>query len=157
MQIVGAVQGVVTFPAVGGAIAAGGAQAMQDGKEDSAFDGELEAAVGQEFAEDVAAAGVMPEALEDERRSEAAGVDDGNLAVVVSGEQEDLFSEACAGGEQGVELSGLLEVVEAAEGAENALPGAAAIPEVLDELEVAAGSGGFDAEEHGSLAQRETP
>ena len=67
------------------------------------------------------------------------------------------MSEACAGSEEGVQLSGVLEVVEAADGAEDALFGAAAVPEVLDELEVAAGAGGFDAEEHGNLAKRETP
>src|SRR5262245_43537368 len=68
-------------------------------------------------------------------------------------EQEELLGEACARGEEGVQLPGVLEVVEAAEGAEDALPGATAIPEILDELEVAAGPRGFDAEEHGDLGK----
>jgi hypothetical protein len=76
---------------------------------------------------------------------------------VVGGEQEDFLGQAGAGGEEGIELAGVLEVIEATQGAKNALPGPAAVPEVFDELEVAARSGGLDAEEHGSLAKRKTP
>jgi hypothetical protein len=130
---------------------------VQDGEEDGALDGELEAAVSQEFTEDVAAAGLVPEAFKDQGRAEAARGDDRDLAIVVSGEQEELLAKASAGGEEGVELTGVLEVIEATQGAKDALLGPAAIPEVFDELEVAAGSGGFDAKEHGGLAKKETP
>src|SRR5262249_39772209 len=141
VQLLGAVEGVVALPAVGGAVTAGGAQAVQDGEEDGAFDGGLEAALRQEVAEHVAAARPLPEAPEDEGRADAAGGDDGGLTVLVGGQHEGLLGEAGTGDEEGVELAGLLEEVEAAEGAEDALPGAAAVPEVLDELEVAAGAG----------------
>jgi hypothetical protein len=157
LQILGALKGVVALPAVGGAVAASGAEAVQDGEEDGAFDGELEAAIGEQLTQDVVATRFLPQALEDKRRADAAGRDDGDLAVLLGGEQEDLFGKACAGGAEGVELPGILEVVEAAERAEDALFGPATVPEVLDDLKVAAGPGGFDAEEHGDLAKKETP
>jgi len=43
----------------------------------------------------------------------------------------------------------LPEVVEAAEGGDDPLAGAAVDPVILDDLEVAAWAGRFDAEEHG--------
>jgi len=102
LQLLGAVDLVVLLPAVRGAVAAGGAEAVQDGEEDGAFDGEPEVAVGEQLAQDVVAADLVPEALEDKWWSDTAGGDDGDLAVLVSGEQEDLLGEARAGGEAGV-------------------------------------------------------
>jgi hypothetical protein len=75
----------------------------------------------------------------------------------MSGEQEDLVGETSAGGQEGVQLSGVLELVQATEGAEDALLGLAAVPEVLDELAVAAGPRRFDAAEPGDLAKKGTP
>src|SRR5204862_4360012 len=112
-EVLGPVEGVVPFPAVGGAITAASAEAVQDREEDGAFDGKLEVAIRQEFAEHVAAAGFAPESLEDQRGTEAARGDDGKLAVVVGGEQEQGLGQACAGSEEGVQLAGALELDEA--------------------------------------------
>ena len=47
-QHLGAVDAVGVSPAFGGSVAAGGEQTVQHGQEDGPFDGELEAAVGQQ-------------------------------------------------------------------------------------------------------------
>ena len=67
-----------------------------------------------------------------------------------------MLGEAGARGEQGVELAGGLEQIEATEGGQDPLFGLAVVPVVLDELEVAAGSGGFDTEEHGTLVKKDS-
>ena len=60
-----------------------------------------------------------------------------------------MLGKAGAGGEQAVEVAGLPEFVESAEGGEDALAHAAVVAEVFDDLQVLAVFGGFDAEEHG--------
>ena len=129
---------------------------MQHGQEDGRFDVEAEAAPCQQGGQDVVAAGLLPEALKDQRRADAAGGDGRQLAVGMSRQQQGLLGEAGAGGEQGVELARGLEQVQASEGGKDALFGLAVIPVVLDELEVAAWPGGFDAEEQGGLGKRDT-
>jgi hypothetical protein len=129
---------------------------VEHGKEDGAFDVEAEAAMAEQIMDDVLAAGLLPEALEDQRRTDAGGGDGGELSAGVGGKQEGVLGEASAGGEEGIELSGLLEEVESSEGGEDALFGGSGVPEVLDELEITSWSGGFDAEEHGSLVKRDT-
>src|SRR4029079_12077215 len=52
---------VVRPPLVGGPVAAGVEEAMQDGEEDGPLDVELESATSQELLDDVAAAGLPPE------------------------------------------------------------------------------------------------
>ena len=107
---------MAVFPGQGGAITAGVTEAVQDGDKDGAFDGKLEAAVVEQLVDDRLTAGVTPQAPEDEGRSEATGADDRSLATLVGGQEQDVFGEAGAGGEKGVEVAGLLESVEAAEG-----------------------------------------
>ena len=128
----------------------------EHGQERGAFGGEFKAPVTEQLGQDVVTAGQMPGAVEEERGSDAAGGEDGKLSVAVGSEQQGVLRETGAGGEQGVELAGLLELVESSEGGEDPLAGAAPVPGVLDELEVLAGPGGFDAEEHGALANRDT-
>jgi hypothetical protein len=129
---------------------------VQHRQEDGAFDSELEAAVGQEVAEDGLATGLLPEAFEDQGRADAASGKDGQLAAGLGGEQQGVLGEAGSGGEQRVELTGGLQVVEPAEGGEDALLGAAVVPGIFDELEVAARARGFDAEEQGGLGNVDT-
>ena len=70
------------------------------------------------------------------------------LAVVQAGQEQGLLGVAGAGGEQALQAAVLLEVVESAEGGDDPLAGAAVGPVILDDLQVAAWAGGFDAEEH---------
>jgi len=156
LQALRAGDDVAAFPGQGGAITAGITEAVQDGEEDGAFNGKLETAALEQLVNDRLTAGVAPQALEDEGRPEATGADDRSLAAVVGGQKEDMFGEAGAGGEEGVEVAGLLELVEAAEGDQDPLADAALRAGVLDDLQVAAWSRGFDAEEHGALGKRVT-
>ena len=128
---------------------------MQDGEEDGPLEGELEAASLEQLLDDVPAAGRLPEPLEDQGRADVPDRDGREPALGVLGEQQDRAGQAGAGGEQGVELAALLELIEPSQGGDDALPGAAALPAVLDDLEVGAGTGGLGAEEHGAL-QRDT-
>ena len=66
LEVVAALDLVVRLPLVGGPVAAGGEEAMQDGEEDGPLDVELEAASLQELLDDVPAAGLLPEPLEDQ-------------------------------------------------------------------------------------------
>ena len=83
--------------------------------------------------------------------ADAAGGDGRELALGVSREQEDGLGQPCARDQQGVELAGLLELVEPPQGGDDPLSGSAVLPAVLDDLEVGAWSGGLGAEEHGAL------
>src|SRR3954447_22611916 len=112
LEVVATLDLVVLPPLVGGPVTARGEEAMQDGEEDGPLDVELEAASGQELLDDVAAAGLLPEPLEDQGRSDASGGDGGELPFGVGREEEDGLGEAGARDQQGVELSGLLELVE---------------------------------------------
>jgi hypothetical protein len=97
------------------------------------------------------AAGLLPEPLEGEGGTDAAGGDGGDVSFGVSGEEEDRLSPPCARGEQGVELATLLQLVEPPQGGEDPLAGPPVHPAVLDDLEVGARPGGLGAEEHGAL------
>ena len=123
---------------------------MEDGEEDRPLDVELEAASLQELLDDVAAAGLLPEPLEDQGGSDAPGGDGGELPLGVGREEEDGLGEAGARDQQGVELSGLLELVESPECGDDPLPGSSVLPAVLDDLEVGASAGLLGAEEHGA-------
>ena len=124
---------------------------MQDGQEDGLLDLELEVASVQELLDDPLAPRLLPEPLEDQGGSDAAGGDGGELALGVGREEEDGLGQPCARDQQGVELAGLLQLVESPQGGEDPLPGSPVLPAVLDDLEVGACSGGLGAEEHGAL------
>jgi hypothetical protein len=123
-------------PLVGGPVAAGGEEAMEDGEEDRPLDVEPEAASVAELLDDVAAAGLLPEPLEDQGGAAAPGGDGGEMAFGVGREEEDGLGESCARDPQGVELSGLLEWVESPERGDDPLLGSSVLPAVLDDLEL---------------------
>jgi hypothetical protein len=70
---------------------------MQHGQEDGAFDGKPEAALGEQVSEDVAAAGELPQALKNEGRPDRVGGDGGELALAVSGQQQEVLSNVVDG------------------------------------------------------------
>ena len=96
---------------------------MEHGEEDGALDVELVAASLEELLDDVPAAGLLPEPLEDEGGADAPGGDGGELPLGVRREQQDRLGEACARGEQSVELAGLLELIESPESGDDPLLG----------------------------------
>jgi hypothetical protein len=129
---------------------------MQHGKEEGAFDGEIEMTLGEQVVNNGLAASLTPKAFEDEGRSDAASVDGRGMSFAMRGEQEDVLGEACAGGEEAIELPVLVEPVEPPEGDEDALTGSPQLSGVFDDLEILPGSGLFDAEEHSGLLDKDT-
>ena len=152
-DFVGAVEQVIHLPGLSGTIAAGGAESMQDSEEDSAFDGEFERACSEQLVEDVLAAGLVPKPLEDKGGPNALGGDSRHLTVLVGGQQKHMLGEASAGGEQPIEVAGLLEPIESPERSEDTLAYPTLVAGVFDDLEVLAWSGVFDTEEHGGASE----
>ena len=76
----------------------------------------------------------------------------GNWPLGVLGQEQQGVGEASAGEEHGIELAAVEELVEASEGSDDVLPGAAVFPAVFHELDVGMVSGLFGTEEHGCLA-----
>ena len=96
------------------------------------------------------AAGLPPEAVEDEHGAEAVNPDGRALPVAVCGQQQHALGEARPRREQGVELAGLPQLIEPTQRHEDALPRSAVAPVIFNDLEVGPWSGPFDAEEHGA-------
>src|SRR5262249_54743723 len=142
---------VVGPPLLGGAVAAGVEEPVQDGEKDSPLDGELEVSSLEELLEDVPAAGGLPEPLEDQGRADVPDREGGQSAFGVLGDQQDGVGQAGTGGQQGIELATGLELIEPAQGGNDALPGASGFPAVLDDLEVGTRPGSLGAEEHSAL------
>src|SRR4051794_38838900 len=147
---------IVRLPLVGGPVAAGREEAMQDGQEDGPLDIEPEAASVEESLDDPSAPRLFPEALEDEGRADPSRGDGGELSLGMGGDQEDGLGQSGARDEQGIELSGLLELIETTQSGDDALAGPPVLPAVLDDLEVGAWAGGLGPEEHGALVIRDT-
>jgi hypothetical protein len=124
---------------------------MEDGEEDGPLDLELEAASVEELLDDSLAPRLLPEPLEDQGGSDASRGDGRELALGVSPEEEDGRGEACPRDQEGIELAGLLELIESSRGGNAPLPGSAVLPSVLDDLEVSSWPGGLGSEEHGAL------
>ena len=71
-QAIHARDGVVLDPLVASPIRAGDEEPVQDGGEDGALDVELEAAAGEQILDDRRAAGLLPQASEQQRAADAA-------------------------------------------------------------------------------------
>ena len=151
MKFFASVDLVALLPLVGGAIAARVEEPMQDGQEDGPLDGKLEVSSLQQLLDDMLTAGQLPEPLEDQGRADVPDRDGRELALGMLGEHEDRASQAGSRDEQGVELAALLELIESTQGGDDPLPGASALPAVLDDLEVDTGSRSLRTEEHGAL------
>ena len=80
-------------PPISGPVAAGIEQSMPDGEEDRPLDVAPEAAPLEEWLDGALAPGLWPAALEAEGRSDAPGGEGGELALGVSGEEEDGLSQ----------------------------------------------------------------
>ena len=76
---------------------------------------------------------------------------------IEGGEQHDLIAEAGAGGEQRGQGAGGGEFVGAAEGGDDVLAVRGVLAAVLHDLQIGAGPGGLEAEEHGALARAPRP
>src|SRR4030042_3240188 len=124
---------------------------MQHGQEDGSFDGKLELPPLQQPTDHFLAARLLPKPLEDHGRSDGPSPHFGCLAASMSGQQQDRFAELCSRAEQAFQLARLSELIESAEGGDNALFRAPVFPAVFDDLQVKAVSGLLLTKEHGDL------
>src|SRR5664279_239984 len=148
LEFVASFDRVVRLPLVGGAVAAGGEEAMEHGEEDGALDVELIAASLEKLRDHPLTPGLAPEPLENEGRPDAACGDDRDLSLGERREEPDRLGETRARDQEGVELPGLLELIEPPQRGDDALPWSSILPAVLDDLEVGPCAGRLGAEKH---------
>ena len=113
----GAVDGLVAAPLKGAAVGARDEQAVQHGHEHRAFDIELVTSGAQQPAHDLLAAGLTPQAFEDQRRADR---DDGGVGrmVCIGGvlcEHHEALGEPCRGAQELVDGAAGGEFVEPAQ------------------------------------------
>ena len=147
------VDDLVAHPRAGRAIGAGDHDAVKHAGEDRALDVELEAPLRKQRMHDPLAAAGPPQALEGQGGTDAAHLG-AVLAVALSGlggEHHELFGEAACGLEKPVEGAAFLEMIEAAQGCDDALADLLALAVVLDDLDVGVGTADFCATEHACL------
>src|SRR5271165_4232148 len=125
---------VILFSLVGGAIAAGVEEPVENGEEDSSLDGELEASSLQQLLDDMLAAGQLPEPLEDQGRADVPNRDGREPALGMLGKQENRAGQAGTRAEHGVELAAFFELIESSQSCHDPLSAAPALPAVLDNL-----------------------
>src|SRR3954470_15092103 len=108
----------------------------------------LEAAPRQEILDDRAAAGLLPQPPEQERRADALAGEPVGVAGVDLGEDQRPLGVAGHGGGQALEGAGGGDGLLAAEVLDDALPGAAALAHGLDEVEVGVAVDALLTDEH---------
>ena len=148
------VDDLIVHPATGRAVGARDHDAVKHAGEDGALHVELEAPLREQRMHDPLAAAVPPKPLEHQR-----GADMAHLGAVLAvaaprlgGEHHELLGEAACGLEQALECACFLEMVEAAEGRDDALSDLFAVALVLDDLDVGVGPADFGAAEHGGFS-----
>ena len=151
-QPVRAGDGVVGHPLFAGAVGAGREQPMQHAGEDGAFDRELEQTLGQQRLDHGLAAGVLPQAPEQQRRADALAGELIGIAGGELGQHHGALGVAGDGTCQALELTGGGHGLLAAEVLDDTLLGAAVLAHALDEVEVGIAIDAFFADEHAGLA-----
>jgi hypothetical protein len=124
---------------------------MQDGQEEDPFHGQFEASARQQTLDDAADMQFVPEASEDQGRTDALASQGGRVTASVGGENHHGFGEFGAAPQEAVELATAPQLVESSDGGDDALPAATFFPAVLDDLQINVLAGSFLAEEHGGL------
>jgi len=145
---------IILLPLVGGAITARVEETMKNCEEDRPLEGELIVAALEELTDHMLTAGLLPEPLKDQSRTDVAAGVCREFPLSMVGQDQDRLGQASAGDEQSVELSAALEFIKPSQGGDDPLPGATTLPAVLNDLEVSSRPRGLGAEEHGILLFR---
>jgi hypothetical protein len=152
VERVGTRDGVVGPPLLAGPIRARDHDPVEHGGEDRPLDREGEGAACQQFLDHRAAASLLPQAAENQRRTDPPCLQPRLvIGVVQRREQHDLLAEPGAGGEQGRQATGAGQLVEAPQGGDDLLADGPILAPVFDNLQVTAWAGRLDAKEHGAL------
>jgi hypothetical protein len=94
VQLPGAVDGIVLFPLLGGAITTRRKQPMQHTEEDRPFDGELKVALSQQSSENLVDRASLPEPLADQRWTDLSASCGDAVTVQMSAENGKLLRES---------------------------------------------------------------
>ncbi len=122
---------------------------MEDGEKYRALDREAELPAAELVLDHAAEAEILPQLFEDESGADPPHGSGAEAAGAMALDDADLLGEAGEGLRERVEVALGFEAVKAPERGDDALPGLPAVAFVLDDLEVAARAGRFDADEHG--------
>jgi hypothetical protein len=91
VQIADTLDGVVVLPLLGGTVAAGREEPMQDGEEDSSLDGKLEAPAFEQGCQDLVDGAFLPEPLEDQSRPDSGAAGGDAITSRMGAEDGELF------------------------------------------------------------------
>src|SRR4051795_5573459 len=143
---------IVAQPLLAGPVRAGDHDPVQHGGEDSALDRKLEAAPGEEILDHRAAAGLLPQAPEQQGRADALAGEPRGVAGLDLRENHGPLGVTGDGTGQALESAGGGNGLLAAEVLDDALLGAAVLAHGLDEVQVGVAVDALLADEHAKLA-----
>ena len=151
-ETVDAGDGVVGQPLLAGPVRARDHEPVQHGREHRALDRELEAAPGEQVLDDGAAAGLLPQAPEQQGCSDARARELIRVAGRELGQDHGALGVAGDRTGQALELARGDDGLLAAEILDDALLGAAVLAHALDEIQVGVAVDVLLADEHAGLA-----
>ena len=125
---------------------------MQHRDKDGSFDGKLEAAVFEQRAQHLVDRAGLPEALEDQSRTNPGASRNNALASGVSAEDRELFRVLAQRLNQRVEFAAGQEFIETPETKQDALFDLAVNALVIDDEQIGSGTVGLSANEHSGYA-----
>jgi hypothetical protein len=140
--------GVVLAPAIGRAIGAAHEQPVQHGEEHRTLQREAVLAFARELRDHRPAAGLLPQPLKHQRRSDPTHGDLERCIVVGRAQHHGLGRKARARAHQPFQLAARLQLVETAERGDHLLAYLVAVAAALDDLQIGAPGRGLSAEVH---------
>ena len=143
---------VVGQPLLAGAVGAGDHDPVQHGGEDRPLDRDLEAAPAEQVLDYRPAPGLLPQPPEQQRRTDAPAREPVGIAGLKLRQHHGAFGVAGHRGGQALEPAGRDHHLLAAEVLDDALLGAAVLPDGLDQVEVGVAVDVLFADEHARLA-----
>ena len=129
---------------------------MQDGEKHGAFEREAMLARPGGVEDDLAAAGLAPQAFEDERRADAAHGARRGGALRERVDDDGLCGKAGAGAQQPLQLPALAQILDPPERGDDPLAHLVAVAMALDDLEISAPARGLLAKIHGGEGSRDS-
>ena len=129
---------------------------MQHGHEKGPLDGELELPVLQQPLQHLRQAELLPDALEDQRRTDVHSRLRRDAFLAQGADHSGVLGEPGTGTQHGIELPAFTQPIESPERRDDPLLDAITDAFVVNDLQVLVPSGLFDASEHGivSVASR---
>ena len=142
---------VILTPAIGGAVGAAHEQPVQHGEEHRALQRKLVPALAGEIGDHRAAAGLLPQPLEHQRRPDAADRNLDRGIIAGRAQHHGLGRKPRARAQQPFQLAARLQILETPERRDHLLTHLVALAAALDDLQIGAPGRGLAAKVHGGL------